>query len=212
MENHTYRIGQNYLFQHSVRYPFYFVEKKYNKKSLEGKFQNKIQTAISGTESTIKTDTGKTSNRKFKSGPLFQTERKSRKEPALNSTGEINSKNRHCLRGLDGKYGQWDEIHRDILNGKLKIVQNKKRAESDTDDDDDDEDDEEMPEETGTPIVYDTFEKDGRYVPIWTKAEEDALQLHTDSKITVEKLETQMRRTNRECKKPKIRYTGKFWG
>ena len=31
--------------KYSVRYPFYFVEKNYNKKSLEGKFQNKIQTA-----------------------------------------------------------------------------------------------------------------------------------------------------------------------
>ena len=79
-----------------------------------------------------------------------------------NATGEINPKNRHCLRGLDGKYGRWDEILRDILNGKLKIVQNKKRAESETDDDDEDE---ETPEETGTPIVYDTSERDGRYVP-----------------------------------------------
>ena len=112
------------------------------------------------------------------------TERKSRRQPALNTTGERNAKNRHCLRGLDGKYGRLDEILRDILNGKLKIVQNKKRAESDTDDDDDDEDDEEMPEETGTPIIYDTSEKDGRFVPIRTNPEEDALQLHTDSEIT----------------------------
>ena len=145
--------------KNSVRYPFYFVEKNYNKKSLEGKFQNKIQTAVSGTESTIKMDTGKMINRNFISGQLFQTERKSRKKPALNTTAEINAKNRHCLRGLDGKYGRWDEIHRDILNSKLKIVQNKKRAESDTDDDDNDEDDEEMPEETGTPSIYDTSRK-----------------------------------------------------
>ena len=75
------------------------------------------------------------------------------------------------------------------------------RAESDTDDDNDDEDDEEIPEETGTPIVYDTSEKDGRYVPIRTNAEEDALQLHTDSEITGDNLKTQMR-TNRESKKP----------
>ena len=96
---------------------------------------------------------------------MFQTGRKIRKEPAENTIGEINPKNRHCLRGLDGKYGRWDEILRDILNGKLKIVQNKKWAESDTDDDGDDEDDEEMPEETGTPTVYDTSERDGRYLP-----------------------------------------------
>ena len=94
--------------------------------------QNRIQTAISGTESTIKTDTGKIINRKFISDPLFQTERKIRKEPALHTTGEINPKNRHCIRGLDGKYTRWDEILKDILNGKLKIVPNKKRADSDT--------------------------------------------------------------------------------
>ena len=111
------------------------------------------------------------------------TERKIRKEPALHTTGEINPKNRHCIRGLDGKYTRWDETLKDILNGKLKIVPNKKRADSDTEEDDDDED-EEMPEEIGTPIVYDTSEKDGRYVPIRTNPEEeDTLQLHTDSEI-----------------------------
>ena len=118
----------------------------------------------------------------------------------MHATGEINPKNRHCIRGLDGKYSQWDEILKDILNGKLKIVPNKKQAESDTEEDDDNED-EEMPEEAGTPIVYDTSEKDGRYVPIRTNLE-DTLQLHTDSKITGEKLKTQIMRTNRESKKP----------
>ena len=42
--------------KNSVRYSFYFVEKNYIKKSLEGKFQNEMQTAISGTESTLKTE------------------------------------------------------------------------------------------------------------------------------------------------------------
>ena len=77
-----------------------------------------IQTAISGTENTVKTDTGKVIHRKFISGPLFQTEKKTRRETTLNTNGEINPKNRHCLRGFDGKYGRWDEILRDILNGK----------------------------------------------------------------------------------------------
>ena len=49
------------------------LKKTTTKKSLEGKFQNKIQTAISGTESTMKTDTGKILNRKFIPDPLFQT-------------------------------------------------------------------------------------------------------------------------------------------
>ena len=47
--------------KNSVSYPFKFREKNHNKKSLEGKFQKKIQTAISGTENTVKTDTGKPS-------------------------------------------------------------------------------------------------------------------------------------------------------
>ena len=43
----------------SVRYPFKIFEKRHNRKSLEGRFKPKIQTAISGTENTVKTDTGK---------------------------------------------------------------------------------------------------------------------------------------------------------
>ena len=113
--------------KNSVSYPFQFVEKNHNKKSLEGKFQNKIQTAISGTENTVKTDTGKIIRRKFISDPLFQTEKKSRREQIPLPEKEIQPKNRHCLRWLDGKYGRWDEILRDILNGKLKIVQNRRK-------------------------------------------------------------------------------------
>ena len=43
----------------------------------------------------------------------------------------------------------------DIPNGKSKIVQNRKATDSDTEEDDDDKDDEELPEENGTPEVYD---------------------------------------------------------
>ena len=60
----------------SVRYPFQFVEKNHNKKTLEGRFQKKIQTAIDGTENTVKTDTGKVIHRKFISGPSFRLRRK----------------------------------------------------------------------------------------------------------------------------------------
>ena len=115
---------------------------------------------------------------------------------------------------MDWKYGRWYEIFRDILNSKLKIVQNKKRAESDTDDGDDDDDDkdEEMPEETGIPTVNDTSERDRRYVPIRTNPEEDTLQLHTDSEIPGEYLKTQIGRSNRDSRKPNkggsIPYTG----
>ena len=102
----------------SVRYPFYFAEKNYSKKSLEGKFQNKLQTAVSMAKSTVKTDTGKILNRIFISEPIFLTERRTRKKPAINTSHEINPNFRHCLRGLDGKYGPCDEILRDILKGK----------------------------------------------------------------------------------------------
>ena len=109
----------------SVRYPFKFPEKRHNQKSLEGRFQSKIQTAVSGTENTVRTDTGKIIHRKFISDLLFQSEKRHRRESAPAVSAEITPKNRHCLRGLDGKYGKWDEILRDILNGKLRIVQNK---------------------------------------------------------------------------------------
>ena len=195
-----------------VSYPFKFVEKNHNKKLLEGRFQNKIQTAIDGTENTIKTDTGKIISRKFISGPFFQTEKKGRNDTAL-INAEITPKNRHCLRGLDGKYGRWDEILRDILNGKLKIVQNRKTSISESEDDDDD-DDEEMLEETGN-RSYDTSEREGRYEPIRTNPEEDVIQIHTDGELPQgENNENKTLRSNRNTNKPNrygcIPYTGNF--
>ena len=187
--------------KNSVSYIFKFVEKNQNKKSLEGRFQNKIQTAIDGTENTVKTNTGKIIHRKFISGPLFQTEKKNRKDTAIKNA-ERTPKNRHCLRGMDGKYGRWYEILRDILNGKLKIVQNRKMSMSVTEDEDDDDDDEEMPEETGN-RSYDTTERDGRNEPIRTNPEEDVIQIHTDGEISHgENTENKTRRSNRNTTKP----------
>ena len=149
---------------------------------LLGRFQKKVQKALSGTQNTVKTDTGKIKIRKIISGPLFQTERRTKKELTINTTGEINPKNTHCLQGLDGKYARWDGILRDILNRKFKIVQNGKETDTETEDDDD-EDDEDVPEEIGTPKTYDTSERSGKYLPIRTNPEEDALQIHTDGEI-----------------------------
>ena len=60
-----------------------------------------------------------------------------------------------------------------------------------------------MLEETGTSKVYDIAEK-------------DALQIHTDGEKSGDNLETNMRRSNRNIKKPtkysSIPYTGNFWG
>ena len=62
-------------------------------------------------------------HRKFFSDRItFQNERKA--APKIGDT--ITPKNRQRLRGVDEKYIQWNEILRDVLNGKLKIVQNKK--------------------------------------------------------------------------------------
>ena len=200
--------------KNSVSYPFSFVEKNHNKKSLEGKLQNKIPTAIDGTENTVKTNTGKIIHRNFISRPLFQTEKKSRNDTAL-VNAEITPKNRQCLRRLDGKYGRWDEILRDIRNGKLRIVKNRKTSMSESEDEDDD-NDEEMPEETGN-RSYDTSERGGRHKPIQTNPEEGVIQIHTDGEISHgENIENKIRRSNRNINKPNrygcIPYTGNFWG
>ena len=201
--------------RNSVRYPFKFLEKRHNRKSLEGIFQSKTQTAISGTENTVKTDTGRIIHQKFISGPLFQSEKRHPRESAPTVSAEITPKNRHCLRGLDGKYGKWDENLRDILNGKLRIVQNKKQTETETEDEDDDDDDEEViPEEAGK--TYDTSEREGRYAPIRTDPENDAIQIHTDGKMPQgENTENNHRRSNRNKNRPNrygiIYYKGNFW-
>ena len=199
----------------AVRYPFKFFEKRHDRKCSEGRFQPKIQTAISGTENTVKTDTAKIIHRKFISSPLFQSEKRHRRESAPAVSAEITPKNRHCQRGLDGKYGKWDEILRYILNGKLRIVQNKKHTKTESEDEDDDDDDEkEMPEEAGK--TYDTSERGGRYAPIQTDPENDAIQIHTDGEMPQgENTENNHRRSNRNANRPNrygsIYYKGNFW-
>ena len=105
-----------------------------------------------------------------------------------------------------------DEKFRDILSGKLMLTQNRKATDTETEEDDDDE----VPEETGTPRKYDTSERDGRYVPIRRIPEEDTLQIHTDGKIPGDNLETNIRRSNRNSRKPNrygsIPYTGNLLG
>ena len=82
-------------------YPFQFFENNHNKKSLEGNFQKHLQTSVRGTEHTVTTDIGKIIHRKFISDPItFQKETKA--APKIGDT--ITPKNRHCLRGVDGKY------------------------------------------------------------------------------------------------------------
>ena len=172
-------------------YPFNFVEQNHNRKSLEGRFQKKIQTAVSGTEHTVTTESGKVIHRKHISGPIvFQTEKKKERAPQIGD--KITPKNRHCLRGVDGKYIQWNEILRDILNGKLKLIQNRKHKSESESESEEGEIDEESDIEMENP---DTSERNG-YKPICTNPD-DELKLHTDGEMpTGEKenkyLETEM--------------------
>ena len=62
-----------------VSYPFKFVEENHNKKSIEGRFQNKIQTAIEGTGNTVKTDTGKDYSENLFRDHCFRTKRRAKK-------------------------------------------------------------------------------------------------------------------------------------
>ena len=204
--------------KHSVsEYPFKFVETNYNRKSLEGKFQTKIQTAVSGTEHTVTTESGRIIHRKHNSGPIvFQTEKKRERAPQIGD--KITPKNRHCLRGVDGKYMQWKEILRDILNGKLKIIQNRTHNYESESESEEGEIDEESNFEMKNP---DTSERNG-YKPINTNPE-DELGLHADGEMPTGEnenkcLETEkspVRRSSRKCSQPKlyggVRYTKNFW-
>ena len=51
-------------------YPFKFYEKNYKKRSLDSKFKNKMQTAISGTDHTVTTNKNEVIHRKLISNPL----------------------------------------------------------------------------------------------------------------------------------------------
>ena len=65
-------------------YPFKFVEKNHNKKSFDGRFQKKIQTAVSGTDHTVTIESGKLIHRKHILGPIvFQTEKKKERAPQI---------------------------------------------------------------------------------------------------------------------------------
>ena len=196
------------------KYPFQFFEKNHNKKSLEGRFQRKLQTAVSGTEHTVTTDTGKINHRKFISEPItFQRDKKT--APKIGDT--ITPKNRHCLRGVDGNYIQWNEILRDVLNGKLKIVQNQ-RTESDSESEEG-----EIEEEESDFENHDTSERNGKYKPV-TTTPEDELNLHTDGEINPGENQInnkiteneKIRRSNRESRQPNrygggVTYTKNFW-
>ena len=164
-----------------INYPFNIFENNHNEKSLEGRLQKHLQTAVKGTEHTVTTDTGKIIHRKFISDPIiFQKERKT--TPKIGDS--ITPKNRHCLRGVDGKYIQWNEILRDVLKRKLKFVQNK-RTELDSESEEGEIEDEESDFEN-----HDTSERDGCYRPV-TTSPEDEINLHTDGQLNTGEIKTE---------------------
>ena len=140
---------------------------------MKARFQKNLQTAVNGTEHAVTTDTGKVIHRKFSSGSIvFQKERKA--APKIGDN--ITPKNRHCLRGVDGKYIQWNEVLQDVLNGNLKIVPNQ-RTESDSESEECEIDDDESDFEN-----HDTSEKDSCYRPV-TTSPDDELNLQNDGEI-----------------------------
>ena len=62
------------------------------------------------------------------------------------------------------------------------------KTDTDTEDDDEDDEDEEMPKTTGIPI-YDTSEREGRYIPKQTIPKDDAVQIHSNGEISGENVE-----------------------
>ena len=72
-----------------------------------------------------------------------------------------------------------------------------------------------MPEATGRQ-TYNTSEPNGKYFPIQTNPEDDAIKIHTDGELSGNNTETIIRRSNRTVHKPNrygsIPYTGIFWG
>ena len=119
---------------------------------------------------------------------------------------------------MNGKYIQWNEILRDTLNGKLKILQNRTRKSESETESEKGEIDEERYFEMENP---DTSEKNG-YKPIITNSE-DELKLHTDGEMPTGENEKKclgtenslVRRSNRKCMQPnrygRVRYTKNFW-
>ena len=131
----------------------------------------KLQTTVSETEHTVATEHENLIHRTHISGPISAT----RKKTAPQIGGKTTPKNRHCLCGVDLKYIQWNEILSYILNGKLKVLQNRIRKTETASDsengkiEDQDESDFEMEDQ-------DTSETNG-YKRIMTNPE-DELNLH----------------------------------
>ena len=89
---------------------------------------------------------------------------------------------------------QWNEALRDVLNGKLKIVQNK-RTESDSESEEGEIEDVESDFEN-----HDTSERDGCYRLI-TTSPEDELNFHTDGELNTGEIKTEIIKPDKSYKR-----------
>ena len=66
--------------------------------------------------------------------------------------------------------------------------------------------------------TYDTFQRNGRYVPILTNPEDDVIKIHTAGEIPGENIEPIIQLSNRNANRTdtvriyRVPYTGNFWG
>ena len=112
---------------------------------------------------------------------IFQKERKA--TPKIGDT--ITPKNRRFLRGEE-KYIQWNEILREVLNGKLTIVENKRTgSESESEE-------KEIEEEEKDFENHDTSERDGCYRTITTSSDDEkGINFHTYGKLNTGEIKTE---------------------
>ena len=95
--------------RNSVRYPFSFFEKNTQPKIFRREIPIKNTNRNERNREHRENRYGEKITPKIFWGPLFQSEKRHRRESAPTDFAEITPKNRHWLRGLDGKYGKWNE-------------------------------------------------------------------------------------------------------
>ena len=144
---------------------------------MECRLQKKIQTAVNGTANTLATSTGKLLQWKFISEPNKFQNKKTRKKTEIPVDQEITPKARYSLRGIDGKYSQQNEVLRDILAGKLKLVQNTRKLSDSEIEEREDNEDNDFDD-------YHTSEKGHQKLIHVNVNTEDELQNHNDGEIT----------------------------
>ena len=125
--SHTKKSPINTVSTNKFNYPFKFYEKNYKKNSLDSKFENKSQIAVSGTKHTVTTDKNKIIHRKLISNPLtFQQ--------TTNGTNQANEYTpKHCrpanlLQNTRQTGNQRHTLHLQEERSAQTLKQRKKRG------------------------------------------------------------------------------------